>query len=236
MGSAVLEARGVSRTYGAGHAAVQVLKGLDFAVHAGEFIVLLGPSGSGKSTLLNLLGLMDSPNLGEVLFEARPTKGLAEEEKARLRGDKLGFVFQFDSLLPEFTVLENVVMPARIAQARGANGSLLSAEARALELLEGLGLKKLAARLPAQLSGGERQRAAICRALINKPLAVLADEPTGNLDKASGELVFNDLRALAESRGAAVVMVTHNEEACRLAHRVVRMQDGILTEEARTRP
>ena len=137
-----------------------------------------------------------------------------------LRNERLGFVFQFDSLLPEFTVLENVTMPALI---RGVD-----AEARAKSLLEGLGLGKLQARLPNQLSGGERQRAALCRALLNKPAVVLADEPTGNLDKAATELVFGDLKALCRDQGAAVVMVTHNEAACALADRVLRMHDGRL--------
>mgnify|MGYP001615626272 FL=1 len=174
---------------------------------------------------------MDRPDDGDIVFSGKATRALDEDARSRLRNERLGFIFQFDSLLPEFTILENVVMPARIALAQGRPLlSLPKAQARGQELLDRLGLAKLPERFPNQVSGGERQRVALCRALINRPTVLLADEPTGNLDKVNGEMVFSDLRALAEGQGIAVVMVTHNEAACHYAHRVLRMQDGTLTE------
>ena len=233
MGEPVLEARGLRKTYGSGESAVTVLNGLDLAIAAGEYVAVLGPSGCGKSTLLNVLGLMDVPDAGEVFFSGRPTSRMDEEEKSLLRNESLGFIFQFDSLLPEFTVLENVLMPARVAMARGrTRESLAQAEARALALLRGLGLEGLRDRFPVQTSGGERQRAALCRALVNRPALLLADEPTGNLDRQNGERVFHDLKELADLHGTAVVMVTHNESACRWASRTVRMNDGLITQGA----
>jgi lipoprotein-releasing system ATP-binding protein len=218
MAEPVISARGLRKSYGP----VDVLKGIDLEVRAGEFLVLLGPSGSGKSTLLNVLALMDRPTGGTLALDGREASGLDEEERSRLRNARLGFVFQFDALLPEFTILENVLMPARIAGRE--------AQPRARELLERLGLSKLADRFPAQASGGERQRAALCRALINAPGLLLADEPTGNLDKASGELVFSDLKKLAQGQKAAVLMVTHNEAAASYATRVLHMTDGLIQE------
>jgi ABC-type lipoprotein export system ATPase subunit len=228
MADAVLSAEGLHKTYGAGAAEVQVLRGLDFAVEAGEFLVILGPSGCGKSTLLNILGLMDAPSQGDVRFSGKATAAMTEEGRAALRNQRLGFVFQFDSLLPEFTVLENILMPAWIRdEAAGA-------AARARELLARLGLSRLADRFPSQVSGGERQRAALCRALINRPTVLLADEPTGNLDKHNGELVFKDLKELAQAQQVAVVMVTHNEAAAGYATRVLHMLDGAIETQPQT--
>ena len=236
-GTAVV-ARGIAKSFGSGATAVRVLHSLNYSVIPGNFDLILGPSGSGKSTLLNLLGLMASPDEGEIDFLGRPTRKLDEEARARLRGEALGFVFQFDSLLPEFTMLENVTMPARVLLARGAPQagskaprSLAEADARGRELLERLGLAGLSARLPFEASGGERQRVALCRALINRPAVILADEPTGNLDKQNGELVFKDLKRLADAERVAVVMVTHNESAREFAHRVFHMRDGELSQE-----
>ncbi|MFA6002479.1 MAG: ABC transporter ATP-binding protein [Elusimicrobiota bacterium] len=229
MAELMLEAAGLRKSYGRGESAVTVLNRLDLKVAAGEFLVILGPSGCGKSTLLNVLGLMDKPDAGEVSFRGRPTSTLGEEARALLRNDSLGFIFQFDSLLPEFTILENVTLPARMALSRGqSRETLAQTQERALALLRGLGLEGLRGRFPAQTSGGERQRAALCRALINRPAVLLADEPTGNLDKHNGERVFQDLKALAEQHGTAVIMVTHNESAGRLATRTVRMSDGLI--------
>ncbi|MDE2490797.1 MAG: ABC transporter ATP-binding protein, partial [Elusimicrobia bacterium] len=166
----------MSKSYGSGAGRVPVLRGLEMTVAAGEFVAVLGPSGSGKSTLLNLLGLMDRPDEGELRLGGTDVARLSDDERALLRNERLGFVFQFDSLLPEFTMLENVLMPWRIAAAAGrAKNEPREAEARARELLASLGLERLHGRFPSQASGGERQRVAICRALINNPTLLLAD-------------------------------------------------------------
>ena len=229
MAEPAIAARGVVKSYDCGAAAVAVLRGVDLTVAAGEFIAVLGPSGSGKSTLLHLLGLMDRPDAGDLRLGGVGAVGLGENQRARLRNERIGFVFQFDSLLPEFTILENVLMPARIARACGlAAEPPAQAAARAEALLDSLGIARLRDRFPAQTSGGERQRAAIARALANSPAVVLADEPTGNLDRENGERVFADLRRLTRERGAAVVLVTHDEAEARTADRVLRMNDGLL--------
>lgn len=220
---------GVKKSYGSGETAVPVLRGVDLTVNAGEFIAVLGPSGSGKSTLLNILGLMDRPDEGALSLGGVPVSGLDEDDRARQRNERLGFVFQFDSLLPEFTILENVLMPARISRARGiVSAPLAEAQSRAEALLESLGIAKLRDRFPSQTSGGERQRAAIARALANSPSVILADEPTGNLDRGNGAKVFADLRRMAREQGVAVVLVTHDEAEAKTADRVLRMDDGLL--------
>jgi lipoprotein-releasing system ATP-binding protein len=229
MAEPALSASGVLKTYGTGAAAVPVLRGVTVDIAAGEFVAVLGPSGSGKSTLLNLFGLMDRPDGGALSVVGRPAAGLDEDARGRLRNEKIGFVFQFDSLLPEFTVLENVLMPARIAAARGLSSEPPSrALMRAEALLESLGIAKLRDRFPAQTSGGERQRAAVARALMNRPALILADEPTGNLDAENGARVFADFKRLCREEGSAVVLVTHDEPAAQAADRVLRMSDGVL--------
>ncbi len=229
MAEAAVEARALRKSYGAGPAAVEVLRGVDLRLEPGEFVAVLGPSGSGKSTLLNLLGLMDRPDAGELRLAGRDAGKLDEDGRARARGEALGFVFQFDSLLPEFTILENTLMPARIARARGAATTAPAQDReRALALLDSLGVAGLADRFPAQTSGGERQRCAIARALMRGPAVILADEPTGNLDRDNGARVFADFRRLSRDKRAAVVLVTHDETQARAADRILRMDGGVL--------
>ena len=222
----VVRAEGLSKSYEGARGPQEVLHGVDLELKGGELVAILGPSGSGKSTLLNLLGLMDRATAGRLVLFGDDAGGLGEEARARLRNDRIGFVFQFDSLLHEFTVLENVMLPGLI---RGRGRSAVDKRARTL--LHQFGLKALEDRSPRDLSGGERQRVALARGLLNEPRLILADEPTGNLDRRNGEMVFSDLRRLADEFRAAVVLVTHNESASSYAHRTLRLSDGRLEDE-----
>ena len=217
----IVEIAGLSKAYTQGHEQILVLEELDFHISRGEFVSIVGPSGSGKSTLLNIVGLLDDVYRGEVKMFGRRLEDLGEAEKAALRLRNIGFVFQFDSLLPEFTVLENIEMPARVL---GAGDP-----AKGLGLLSRFGLTEIAAKFPMEVSGGEKQRAAMLRALRNSPALLIADEPTGNLDRHNSGVVLDDLRRAA-GLGTAVLMVTHNEEAARRADRVLRMESGRLAE------
>jgi len=216
----IVEIENLGKAYVQGHEQVQVLEDINFLARKGEFIVLLGPSGSGKSTFLNLIGLLDDSYSGEIRLYGRKLELLSEKEKAVLRLKNIGFVFQFDSLLPEFTVLENIDMPSRIA-GRSDPG-------RARGLLKRFGLEALADKFPMEISGGEKQRAAILRALINNPGLLIADEPTGNLDKHNAKIVLDDLKK-ANSLGASVLMVTHNEAAASYGDRVLHLSGGRLS-------
>ena len=221
MADTCMEASELAKFYGEGPSKILVFDHIDFTVKSGEFTVLLGPSGSGKSTLLNIMGLLDTPSSGSLALDGTPVLTLPETEQAALRSRKIGFIFQFDSLMAEFTVLENVEMPALL---RGQPNP-----AHSLQLLEQFGLEQMAAKFPAQLSGGERQRAAIARALRNRPSIIFADEPTGNLDNENACRVFEDLRRLAHS-GVAVLMATHNNEALRYGDRVFNLTHGKINE------
>ncbi|MBI4802868.1 MAG: ABC transporter ATP-binding protein [Elusimicrobia bacterium] len=211
----------LGKTYVQGHEQILVLENINFDIKAGEFVALLGPSGSGKSTFLNLVGVLDDCYSGSITLFGSRLEPLSEVKKAELRRRNIGFVFQFDSLLPEFTVLENIDMPARIMGRSDAGA--------AMALLKRFGLEMIAHKFPMDISGGEKQRAAILRALRNKPGLVIADEPTGNLDKHNARIVLDDLKKV-NAAGAAVLMVTHNEEASAYADRVFHLSGGRIAE------
>ncbi len=217
----VLELRGVSRIL-PGPVPVTLVEDIDLEVAAGDFLAITGPSGSGKSSLLYLLGLLDRPTWGEVLLQGRPTSALSERERSRLRLTTLGFVFQFHFLLPEFDVVQNVMLPMRRARLAEDQAMRVRAEA----LLGDLDLDDCLGKRPDQLSGGERQRVAIARALANDPRVILADEPTGNLDSKNSALVFDIFARIAAEDGRSVVAVTHDPEMAAKAHREVRLVDG----------
>jgi len=219
----VLRLRGVVRSYKSGDRMLEVLKGVDLDVHPGDMVGLIGPSGSGKSSLLHAAGLLEHPDAGQIIVEGRDCGALGENERTKVRLHRIGFVYQFHHLLPEFTALDNVAMPLRIT-----GKSRSAAQDRAKALLEQLGLGERLHHQPAQLSGGEQQRVAIARALANSPKVVLADEPTGNLDPATSEGVFNALFELCRREGVAAVVATHNMELARFMDRVYGLRDGHL--------
>ena len=223
---AILKAAAVFKSYRTGATKVEVLKGVDLAVREGEFVAVVGASGSGKSTLLHILGALDRPDKGAVRFDGRDLNRMAARELNRLRSRMVGFVFQFYHLLDELSVLENVFLPAMVS--RSVAGWLLgrrSARQRAAELLGQLGLRDRARHKPFQLSGGERQRVAIGRALMNQPRLLLADEPTGNLDSATGNSILAVFEQLNRA-GQTIVMVTHDERIARRAQRTITLEDG----------
>ena len=215
----------VSRQFRQGDATLDVLKGAELAVWRGQSVALVGPSGAGKSTLLHIAGLLEHPNSGEVYIDTVPTTNLTDIQRTRIRRTEIGFVYQFHHLLPEFTALENVVLPQMI---RGL--SRRQASVRSSELLSYLGLKERLTHRPAELSGGEQQRVAIARAVANAPRILLADEPTGNLDVRTAEHVFATLNQLVRASGLAAVIATHNMEIAAQMDRRVTLRDGLIVE------
>ena len=218
---AVVRARAVTKGFGSGRAARRVLDGADLDVQRGELVAIVGRSGSGKSTLLHVLAGLDHADGGTIEVDGERVDGSSDRRLTALRARSIGFVFQFFHLVPELTGEENVLLPTRVNGARGVSA------ARGQELIDALGLRDVARSLPHELSGGEQQRFAIARALVNDPPVVLADEPIGNLDPASGTAVLELLRAVADE-GRAVAMVTHQPEAAAIADRVLHLEEGRL--------
>lgn len=215
----MIELRGVSKTVMSGASPLTILHPLDLAVPAGQFLAVTGPSGSGKSTLLGLIAGLDAPSGGRVLIDGTDITTLDEDRLARLRGQKVGFVFQFFHLVPSLTAFENVMVPMEIAGRGDAPG-------RAATLLSEVGLTGRGHHYPSQLSGGEQQRIAIARALANDPLILLADEPTGNLDTANGQLIMHLLREVNERRGTTLVLATHDAGLAGMARQRLALRDG----------
>lgn len=217
--------KGLYKSYGSGEKAVGVLKGIDLSIAKGETIAVVGASGVGKSTLLNVIGALDRPTKGEVYYGEKAVSSLDDRSLAAFRNRFIGFVFQFHHLLPEFTAIENVMLPALIGGAERAG-----ARERAKRLLQDVGLGDRLGHKPGELSGGEQQRVAIVRSLIQSPEAVLADEPTGNLDTKTAEDVFSLLLEMNRDRGTTLVVVTHNERLASRLTRTLRMVDGRIVE------
>jgi lipoprotein-releasing system ATP-binding protein len=223
MSETVIRAEGLAKTYSEGKMRTPVFDGLDIAVQAGETVAILGVSGAGKSTLLHLLGGLDTPTSGEVFVAGQKMSALSDAERGRLRNRALGFVYQFHHLLPEFTALENVMMPVLLGGA-GVN----DAAKRAQALLESVGLGHRLEHKPGELSGGERQRAAVARALVNKPACVLGDEPTGNLDEKTAANVFGQMLELNRAERTSLVLVTHDRSLAAKLDRVLELHQGRL--------
>jgi lipoprotein-releasing system ATP-binding protein len=225
MSDAALRLHGLVKVFQQGERRLEVLRCADLTVHPGEMVALLGPSGAGKSTLLQICGLLEQPDSGELSIAGKEARKLSEAERTGLRGRTIGFVYQYHHLLPEFSALENIVMPQLII-----GHSKAQAKERALSLLEEVGLAERASHRPARLSGGEQQRVAIARALANQPALLLADEPTGNLDPGTGGRVFDLLIGMVREKGLAALIATHNPDLAKRMDRRLRLEDGRIVE------
>lgn len=225
MSNAIISCRSLRKSYYQGQLEVPVLMGIDLSVGSGDALSIVGASGSGKSTLLHLLGGLDMPTSGEIRLMGQDTSIIGEEEKCHLRNASLGFIYQFHHLLPEFTALENVAMPLLIRRV-----SREEAYGSAREVLRQVGLGHRLAHTPGELSGGERQRAAVARALVTRPACILADEPTGNLDRHTADEVFNLMLELNQNAGASLIVVTHDPDLAKRAGRIYHLEDGVLVQ------
>ena len=223
MSELLVSVRGLKRSFHKDGATVSVLKGIDFEVREGEFATIMGPSGAGKTTFLHVIGSLDRPTEGKVFYRGKDISLFTGEEQCRFRNEKVGFVFQFYHLLQDFTVLENIMIPLWIKRAKAAE-----AESAAEEFLRIMGLADRRHHKPGELSGGEQQRVAIARALINRPELILADEPTGNLDRKTGKEVLEYILSVRERIGAALILVTHDPEIGASGKRRLTMVDGEL--------
>lgn len=223
MSDSILQSKQLYKSYNDGYSKVEVLKGIDLNIAKGDSVAIIGPSGSGKSTLLHLLGGLDKPTSGSISIDEVEWQKISEKQRCRLRNQKLGFVYQFHHLLPEFTALENVAMPLLIS-----GMAVKHAEQQARDMLDHVGLQPREEHKPAQLSGGERQRVAIARALVHQPHCVLADEPTGNLDQATATKVFDLMLDLNKQLKTALIIVTHDQEIAKRMDRVMVLHEGRL--------
>lgn len=223
MSNLVLDAKNISKSFTDGKTTVDVIRGLDLQVKAGEFVAIVGSSGSGKSTLLHVLGGLDRPTTGEVFLQGKRFDHLGEAERGFLRNEHLGFVYQFHHLLPEFTALENIAMPLMLRK----EVKFKEAKQQAEYLLERVGLAHRMTHKPGELSGGERQRVALARALVTKPALMMADEPTGNLDRKTAVKIFELLTDLRQEFNMAMLIVTHDEQLAQAADVIQHMQDGV---------
>lgn len=224
MSDVIINCQNLSKSYHDGNTAVDVLKDINFAIHQGDRLAIVGPSGSGKSTLLHLLGGLDKPSSGQVFLQGVDWQALGEKQRCKMRNKQLGFIYQFHHLLPEFSALENIAMPLLLA-----GMAVVDAERQAELILEKVGLSARAEHKPSQLSGGERQRVAIARALVHQPGCVFADEPTGNLDHSTAVKVFDLMLQLNKQFNTALVIVTHDRLLAERMDRVIMLQEGGLT-------
>lgn len=227
MSKEILKLENVEKKYSGGVEELHIINDLTFSVEEGEFISILGRSGSGKSTLLNIMGLLDKVDGGKIFIDGQEVDRLSEEERDRIKNQMIGFVFQFHYLLPEFTALENVMLPALLNNF----SERAEVEKRAKELLDRVGLSARENHKPSQLSGGEKQRVAIARALINSPKILLADEPTGNLDEETSEMIFKILKDINKNEKQTIIVVTHSKDLAEISDKQLYLKKGILVEE-----